>query len=153
MLERYPSGLGEYKPHPKSMTLGRLAGHVAEMPMWAATTMNTDHLELDMSSYKPAIAENAQQVVEFFDNGAKDARNAIAAATDEDFQKIWRLSVGGREMMALPRIAVLRSMFMNHMIHHRAQLGVYLRMNDIQIPGMYGPTADDANPFASSQKV
>ena len=153
MLERYPSGLGNYKPHPKSMTLERLAGHVAEMPMWAAMTMNTDHLQLDMNSYKPTIAENAQQVVEFFDNGAKDARKLIADATDEDFQKIWRISMNGREMMAMPKIAVLRSMFMNHMIHHRAQLGVYLRMNDIQIPGMYGPTADDPNPFASSQNA
>lgn len=153
MLERYPSGLVEYKPHPKSMTLGRLAGHVAEMPMWAAMTMNTDHLQLDPTAYKPFIAENAQQLLEFFDKGAAEARNLIASATDEDYQKTWRLSMGGQELMALPRIAVLRSMFMSHMIHHRAQLGVYLRLNDIQIPGMYGPTADDPNPFASSQSA
>jgi uncharacterized damage-inducible protein DinB len=142
ILECVPDDKSEYRPHPKSMPLGRLAGHVAELASWGATTINTDVLEIT-PDFVPFVAESRQQLLETFDKHAAAAREAIAGASDEHYFKTWELKFSGKTMMSLPRIAVLRTVVMNHLIHHRAQLGVYLRMNDIAIPGMYGPSADD----------
>lgn len=143
LLERVPDGKSEYKPHEKSMTLGRLAGHVAELPGWAKTTLETQLLELQ-PGMQGSTATSREQLLETFDSNVAAARPLIESATDADWMKTWTLKFGGKEIMSMPRVAVMRGMVMNHMIHHRAQLGVYLRLNDVAIPGMYGPSADEA---------
>jgi uncharacterized damage-inducible protein DinB len=142
-LERVPDGQFDYKPHPKSMPLGRLATHVAELPSWAKMTLETESLDFDPNTYKPNTAANQAELVTIFDKSVAEAREKLSAAEDEDWHKIWSLKSGGHTVFALPRVAVMRSVVMNHLIHHRAQLGVYLRMLDVPVPGPYGPSADE----------
>jgi uncharacterized damage-inducible protein DinB len=143
MLERVPEDKFDYKPHEKSMALGRLAGHVGELPSWAKHTLETEVLKIE-AGQKPYNPASKQELLDKFDADVLEARAAIAAATDEDFAKIWSLEYGGKLIMSMPRTVVMRSMVMNHLIHHRAQLGVYLRLNEVEVPGMYGPSADEA---------
>ena len=143
LLECVPDGKFDYKPHPKSMSLGQLAVHVAQMPSWAATTMDVELLEFG-PDFKPTVANSRAELLEMFDKGLADARPKISAASDADWEKIWTLKFGGKTILSMPRAAVMRSTVVNHMIHHRAQLGVYLRLNQVAIPGMYGPSADEA---------
>jgi uncharacterized damage-inducible protein DinB len=142
MLELVPEDKLDYKPHEKSMTLGRLAGHTAEMAGWATTTINTEELVLT-PGMQPFSPKSRQELLDSFDKGVAEARAAIAGASDEHLAKIWTLTFGGKPVFAMPRSAVIRSMVMSHVIHHRAQLGVYLRLNEVEIPGMYGPSADE----------
>ena len=142
MLERIPDDKFDYKPHEKSMALGRLASHVAELPGWAAHTMQTDVLEIQ-AGQAPYLANSNKQLLEDFDKNVAEGRKLIAAATDADFAKMWTFKYGGKAIFSMPRAAVIRSVVMNHMIHHRAQLSVYLRLNEIEVPGMYGPSADE----------
>ncbi len=142
MLERVPDEKFDYKPHEKSMTMGRLASHVAEMPSWAAHTMQMELLEMQPGQ-APYLAKSNKQLLEDFDKNVAEGRKLLAAATDADFAKIWTFKYGGHTVFAAPRSVVIRSVVMNHMIHHRAQLGVYLRLNEVEIPGMYGPSADE----------
>ena len=151
LLERVPENQWAYKPHEKSMTLGRLAGHVAELPGWGKTTIETDGLDIQPGQ-QPYIAKSRKELLDTFDKNAAEARKAIAAVTDEQLQKTWTLTFAGKPVFSLPRLAVLRSSFLNHLIHHRAQLGVYLRLNEVDIPGMYGPSADEAK-FWTAQKA
>ena len=142
LLECVPDGKFDYQPHPKSMTLGRLATHVAEVPSWTAYTLDQEVLDLPLD-FKPRCAASRAELLEIFDKGAAGAREKIAVATDEEWGKIWTLKFGGNTILSMPRSVVMRSTIMNHLIHHRAQLGVYLRLNEVAIPGMYGPSADD----------
>jgi uncharacterized damage-inducible protein DinB len=142
ILERVPDDKLDYQPHPKSMSMARLATHVAELPSWGSTTLDTELLEMD-ASYKPRIAKTNAELLEIFDKGVATARDKIAAATDADWGKTWTFKWNGQVVMSMPRTAVMRSVVMNHLIHHRAQLGVFLRLNDVAIPGMYGPSADE----------
>lgn len=141
LLECVPDGNFDYKPHEKSMQLGRLATHVAELPSWATTTLTTEVLSLD--EFKPTIFTTKDELLAAFDKNVAAAREKIAAASDADWQIIWSMKFKGNTIMSMPRIAVMRSVVMNHLIHHRAQLGVYLRLNELAIPGMYGPSADE----------
>jgi uncharacterized damage-inducible protein DinB len=143
ILACVPDGKFDYQPHPKSMTLGRLATHVAEMPSWATMTISTEVLEMT-PDWKPNRADTQAELLEMFDKGVTEAREKIAAATDEDWQKTWTFKFAGNTVMSMPRSVVVRSTVMNHLIHHRAQLGVFLRLNEVEIPGMYGPSADEA---------
>ena len=147
-LARVPEDKLDYKPDPKSMSLGRLAGHVAEMPGWGSVTVNTDALDFSTGDYKPLEMTSRKQILEAFDKTVADARKAIAGASDEHLMKPWSLKNGKDVMFTMPRIAVLRSMVMNHTIHHRWQLTVYFRLNGIPVPGLYGPSADE--PMAAS---
>lgn len=142
LLELVPDGKFAFKPHEKSMNLGDLAGHVAELPSWAISTIDQDFLDLspDHQSHYP---ETTSGLLAAFDKNVKEARAKIAGATDEHLATIWTFRYGGKDIFSAPRSAVLRSSMMNHIIHHRAQLGVYLRMNDVVFPGMYGPSADE----------
>jgi uncharacterized damage-inducible protein DinB len=145
-LERIPENDLTWKPHPKSMTLGRLAGHVAEMPGWVMPAMGQDSLDIAPAGEprpQGTVAQSRQHVLDLFDKNVAGARAAIAAATDEQLMKPWSLLAGGRTIFTMPKIAVFRSMVMNHIIHHRAQLGVYLRLNNIPVPSIYGPSADE----------
>jgi uncharacterized damage-inducible protein DinB len=143
LLECVPDGKFDYQPHAKSMTLGRLASHVAELPSWAAMTVDTEVLEID-PAWKPEIASTRAELLEKFDKGVAEARTKIAAASDDHWAQTWTLKFGGKAVFAMPRTMVMRSTVMNHLIHHRAQLGVFLRLNEVEFPGMYGPSADEA---------
>jgi len=142
LLERVPDDRFSYKPHEKSMELGRLASHIAELPNWGATALNTEGLNLE-PGMKPYLAKSREDLLQAFDKNVADARARIAAATDQELGAIWTLTFAGKTMFSMPRVSVLRTTMMNHLIHHRAQLGVYLRLNDIAIPGIYGPSADE----------
>ncbi len=148
LLERVPEGKPVWKPHEKSMPLGRLAGHVAELPVWAVNTIRLSVLNLT-PPFQAYSMGSRKELLETFDQNVAEARQAIAGASDEHLRETWSLQLGGKTMMSMPRAAVLRSVVMNHLIHHRAQLGVYLRMNNIAIPGMYGPSADEGRMFAA----
>lgn len=143
ILDCVPEDKFAWKPHAKSMTLGRLASHVAEMPQWSLHTITEEKLELT-PDMKPFNAATKAELIETLDRNAAAARGAIAGASDEHLAKTWTLIYGGQPVFSMPRAVVLRSMVMSHMIHHRGQLSVYLRLNDVAIPGMYGPSADGA---------
>lgn len=146
-LERVPIEKPGWKPHEKSMTLGRLAQHVAELPGWAVFTIQQDSLDIappGAPPYQPPpLPTSRQALLELFDKNMNAAREAIAGASDEHLMRPWTLLFGGRTVFTLPRVSVLRTSVMNHSIHHRAQLGVYLRLNDVPVPALYGPSADE----------
>jgi uncharacterized damage-inducible protein DinB len=146
MLERFPEDKVDWKPHDTCMTLGRLAGHVAELTGWVVTTMNQDRLELDPSKFTPYILKSRSEAVKQFDEGVKTAREAIAGASDETFMKPWTFVAGGQTIFTMPKIAVYRGFVMNHMIHHRGQLAAFYRIAGVPIPSMYGPSKDE-RPF------
>ncbi len=141
LLECVPEDKFAWKPHEKSMTMGRLASHIAEMPQWAVFTIRQDQLELT-PDMKPFNAATKSELMAAFAANIAAAREAIAGASDEEMGKTWSLIYGGHTAFSMPKAGVLRHMVMSHVIHHRGQLGVYLRLNDIAIPGMYGPSAD-----------
>jgi uncharacterized damage-inducible protein DinB len=150
LLERVPNDKLNYKPHDKSMALGRLAGHVAELPSWATHTVTLDTLDITPKpgeDFKAYAAPSQEDLLKTFDKNVAEARKAIEGASDEHLGKIWKLIFQGKEMIVMPRSSVLRFVVMNHLIHHRAQLGVFLRLNDVAIPGMYGPSADEGRFF------
>jgi uncharacterized damage-inducible protein DinB len=142
LLECVPDGKFDFKPHEKSMTLGRLAAHVAEMPNYMIGTLSLESLNFT-GEEKPFAPATRQELLDAFDKTAVQARELLAKATDEDLAKIWTLTYKGQQVFSMPRAAVLRSMVLSHLIHHRGQLGVYLRMNNVEFPGMYGPSADE----------
>jgi uncharacterized damage-inducible protein DinB len=143
ILERIPldDAHRDFKPHPKSMSLERLATHVAEIPGWAKLALASELFELQ-PGFKPVIAGSAAELLEIFEKAVEEGRAAIAGATDEEMGKNWTFKYGEVFSMTEPRPKVIRS-FLNHLVHHRAQLGVYLRLNEIPVPGMYGPSADE----------
>ena len=149
LLECVPDGKFAWKPHEKSMALGRLASHVAEIPAYLTMTINLPSLEIG-PGHQPSNFDSKAEILAAFDKNAADARAALAGASDETLTQPWSLIFGGRTAFTMPRAAVLRNMAMNHLIHHRAQLGVYLRLNDIAIPGMYGPSADQKTAAAQA---
>ena len=145
-LERIPEDKLSWKPHEKSMPLARLAGHVAELAGWAVPTIERDSLDFmppGQPPFQPTIATSRKQVLEIFDKNREESRRSIAGASDEHLMKNWSLLRGGQTLLTMPRFAVLRSFCINHIIHHRAQLGVYLRLNNIPVPSVYGPSADE----------
>ena len=140
LLERVPSDKATWKPHVKSFPLGHLAQLVARMPGWNTQVMRAT--ELDLSSFTGYSYEKTETLLAEFDQHVKEARAALAAAKDEDFMVSWSLKAGGRVFMTLPRVAVVRQNI-NHLIHHRGQLTVYLRLVDVPLSSIYGPTADE----------
>lgn len=146
LLERIPEDQLTWKPHEKSMTLGRLAGHLAELPRFPVSMIELDELDFapkDGTPRVPLVAESRQHVLDIFDKKVAQARPVIAGASDEHLAKTWKLSMGGKTIFALPRAVAIRQMFMNHVVHHRGQLSVYLRLLDVSVPSIYGPSADE----------
>lgn len=143
LLERVPldDAHRNFQPHPKSMPLDRLATHVAELPGWPKLALDSELVEMQ-PGFKPRIAASTEELLRIFDKAVEEGRTAISGATDEAMQKNWTFRFGEVFSMTEPRPNVIRS-FVNHLVHHRAQLGVYLRLNGIAIPGMYGPSADE----------
>jgi len=145
MLEAIPADADlTYKPHPKLMSLGRLAGHLTDMTgRWPIDTLLKDKLEFSADHKRePYVPASKAALLEKFDSGLPEVRAALAAVTPEGWDAHWQFIFGGHVLVDQPRCQVFREMVLSHMIHHRAQLGVYLRLLDKPIPGMYGPSAD-----------
>lgn len=146
-LERIPEKF-DWAPHQKSMSLGRLAQHLSELPDWAVKAISLDDLDLAPPGGpppRPNVATSRTQVLENFEKNLTAAKAALAATNDEHLMKPWSLKMGGKTILTMPRVAVIRNFVLNHNIHHRAQLGVYLRLNDIPVPSVYGPSADEGS--------
>lgn len=147
-LERVPEDKFQWKPHPKSGTMIWLAGHLANLPSWVKETFERTELDVAPPGQPPMKQEppkSRQELLELFDRSVASGRAALAKAADDQMMTPWSLLMGGKTMFTLPRVAVLRGFVMNHLIHHRAQLTVYLRMNDVPVPALYGPSADEAS--------
>ena len=147
-LERVPEDRPDWKPHPKSTPLAQLAGHVAQLTDWTRLTLTADSLDFNPPGGQPytrTVLESRAQLLAAFDESVRTGREALANAQDDDFMKPWSLMSVGKTLFTMPRIAVLRSFVFSHIVHHRAQLGVYLRMNDIPVPSSYGPSADEGS--------
>jgi len=145
-LERVPDDGFAFQPHAKSMSMEALTTHLANLPSWTVMTLRGDEFDMAPPGGDPIRVDpvaSSAAALEAFDRNVADGRAAIMETSDEEFMKPWRLLSGGQEVFTMPKIAVLRSFVMNHLIHHRAQLGVYLRLNDIPLPAMYGPSADE----------
>lgn len=142
MLERVPEASLSWKPHDKSMTLGRLASHVADLPNRCVSIISLD-VFVRPAHATPFVAGSTKELLEHFDKASADARQALAGLTDAQLPGTWTLKFGDRTMVELPRAMALRRVFVDHLIHHRGQLSVYLRLLDVPVPGMYGPSADD----------
>ena len=142
-LERVPSGTGDFVPHPKSMPLGRLAPHVAQLTSFGQIVLTTPGLDFASGSIAPLHFESAAQLVRAFDEGAAKVRTALQNAKEEAWNEPWKLSFQGKTIFEGTRFLAYREMFLNHMVHHRAQLGVYLRLNNAPVPATYGPSADE----------
>jgi len=142
-LERIPEDKFDWAPHPKSMKLGPLAQHICEMTGWTKDTIEKDGV--DVGGYKPpAPLKTRNEVLAVFDKNVASARAALVAANDDAaWMKPWTLSQDGKQLISMPKVAVMRGFVFNHLIHHRAQLGVYLRLNDVPVPSTYGPSADE----------
>jgi uncharacterized damage-inducible protein DinB len=142
MLERVPQESFEWKPHEKSMALGQLAAHVANLfGAWLQSSLSED--EYDLAESRPSKEESVAAILETFDRNVADAIEVLKKQADERFFTPWRLKRGGQVLFELPRWAVVRSMVINHIIHHRGQLSVYLRLQNVPLPPVYGPTADE----------
>lgn len=142
VLERVPEDMLGWKPHAKSMSMGQLASHIAESVGWASLTVETEELDLP-KNWVPFVATSSAELMEKFDSSLATSLQAMEGCSDDFMQVEWRLLMGGQLMLQMPRTQVMRSMVLNHIVHHRAQLGVYLRLNDIPVPAIYGPSADE----------
>ena len=147
-LERVPDNKLDYKPDPKSMSMAQLASHIAEMCGWLPAMVQNSKLDIP-ADYKPFLATSRKQLLDLFDKNVAASRAALAGLEDSAFMQDWSLSFAGNTMFTLPRIAVYRSMTMNHVIHHRAQLTVYFRLNGVPVPALYGPSADEGQTAAA----
>lgn len=145
-LERVPDEKFSWRPHEKSFSFRDLANHIARMAGWGAGTLTTESMDLDPEKggfVPPEEAETTKGVLAVFDEGVAAFRGALEKATDEEMMQPWALLMSGETLFEMPRIAVLRGMILNHIIHHRGQLTVYLRLNDLPVPPLYGPSADE----------
>ena len=142
-LERVAEDKFGWAPHEKSMTLGRLACHVAEIPYFGSAVAKSDSMDFAKGEYKSINAATRQELLDQYDATIKDSRASIAAMSDEEMMKPWALQNGDKVIMSMPKVGVLRVILMNHWIHHRGQLSVYLRLTGSADPSIYGPSADE----------
>jgi len=146
-LERVPADKKDFAPHPKSMPMGKLAPHLAQLANFGVTILTTPELDFSKGSIKPLPFESSDQLVKAFDEGVAKVRAALQATPDTAWKQNWKLSFQGKPIFDGERFLAYRQMFLNHMVHHRAQLGVYLRLNEKPVPATYGPSADDTMGF------
>ncbi|HEY6763769.1 MAG TPA: DinB family protein [Candidatus Sulfotelmatobacter sp.] len=146
-LERVPDDKKDFAPHAKSMPLGKLAPHVAQLASFGLTILTTPELDFSKGSVKPLPFESTAQLVQALDEGAAKVRTALEATSDSAWKENWKLSFQGKTIFEGNRFLAYREMFLNHLVHHRAQLGVYLRLNEKPVPATYGPSADDTMGF------
>jgi len=146
LLERLPAERATWKPHARSMSLADLAVHVASIPSWVAVTLLEDELDLEPPGappWQPPRFTSTADLLRLFDENVARGGEALTGASDASMGETWSLKKAGRTVLAMPRTVCLRTFVMNHLIHHRGQLSVYLRMCDVPLPQVYGPTADD----------
>jgi len=146
VLERVPEDKFEWTPHPKSMSMVALATHVATIPSWGLPTLTETELDLGGQNQNTAATSRAD-LLSRFDRNVAGTRAALVGKTDAEMMTIWSLKNNGQKLFTMPRASVWRGFVLNHLVHHRAQLGVYLRLNDVPVPAMYGPSADEAPNF------
>ncbi|HEY7767216.1 DinB family protein [Longimicrobium sp.] len=142
VLDRVPEQHLDWKPHAKSFSLGQLATHLTQMPFWVTTTITQDELDVAGAPRTEPLDTHAA-IMRRFDDNVADAREALQNADESTFGNKWSLKAGDHVILSMPRLAVLRSFCLSHMIHHRGQLSVYLRLLDVPVPSIYGPTADE----------
>jgi uncharacterized damage-inducible protein DinB len=145
LLERVPEADARWRPHPKSYTLGDLAVHISRLPLWGRYVFAQTELDLGLpenASIARAEFSTTAELLERFDRHVAEGRAALAKASDGDMGAVWSLKNAGAVIFAMPRATVFRSFVMSHLIHHRGQLSVYLRLRDVPLPSLYGPTAD-----------
>lgn len=143
LLERLPEDGLDWKPHEKSMALDLLASHLGEIPRWGVRTINEEGIDIDPDSYQPTVKKTRDEILAFFDENLKAFKTAMTATNDGVLMQPWTLKRSGQKVMSMPKVAVLRAWIFNHMIHHRGQLSVYLRLKDVPLPQTYGPSADE----------
>jgi uncharacterized damage-inducible protein DinB len=143
LLERVPDGQFAWKPHGRSMTLGRLAEHLAQLPDWATITITQSGIEMGPPPPDHRPPATRAEVLGLFDHNVAKARATLAGRSDPELMAPWTLKAQGKEVFTMPKAVVLRSFVLNHLVHHRGQLTVYLRMHDIPIPSIYGPSGDE----------
>lgn len=143
ILTRVPEEHFAWKPHAKSMPLGHLASHLAEIPQWVGAILTQEEIDIDPETYSPWRAKSQAEMVEAFDGHVAKAKEAMAGQADDALLTPWRLKMKGQVRFEMPRCRVLRGMILNHSIHHRGQLEVYLRLKDVPLPAIYGPSADE----------
>ena len=144
MIERLPTDRLDWRPHEKSMKLGRLATHIAQLPFWIVRILASDDFDISAGNFNPEGKESTEAILQVFDEQLAEAVGALELASDEKMDAIWTLRRGEHKVFQLPRKIALRNMAYNHLYHHRGQLSVYLRLIDVAVPGMYGPTADES---------
>jgi uncharacterized damage-inducible protein DinB len=142
-LQRVPAGKGDFAPHGKSMPLGKLAPHIAQLGGFGMIILTEPGLDFAARKFTPLPFESGDQLVRVFDEGSANVRKALQNVRDEQWDEPWKLSAGGRTIFEGSRFMAYRQMFLNHIVHHRAQLGVYLRLNEAPVPSTYGPSADE----------
>ena len=148
VIGRVPADKYGWQPHAKSMTAGRLASHIAEMTTWITATVHQDTLDLappDGPKWEPFTAKSTEELLAYYDKHVAEAKAALAGCDDAAMMGAWSLLMGGKVLMTMPRVACLRTFCMNHVYHHRGQLSVYLRLLDISVPSIYGPSADEGS--------
>ena len=143
ILKIVPLEKGDWKPHAKNFSLLQLATHVAEIPSYLTMTISQDELDFAKSNYKPTVPASNAELLSIFEKNLKNAEDALINCSDKEMQKNWTMRSGDKIFFSSPKVSVIRGLCMNHLVHHRAQLGLYLRLLDIPIPGSYGPSADD----------
>jgi uncharacterized damage-inducible protein DinB len=143
LLERVPAQRLTWAPHKKSMTLGRLATHIAELPGWVGSIVEKDEFDIGTSGYVPPTLATVGEIVAMFDKNVAMATESLKRQGNDRLLANWQFKKSGQVMMQMPRLAMIRSFLMNHLIHHRGQLSVYLRLQDVPLPSIYGPTADE----------
>ncbi len=148
VLERVPGDKLGWKPHAKSMSLGQLSLHVATIPGAIAKFLTSDSLDMSGASFEAPAAKSASELLPALDEGIKTAKEVLNGLDDHKAMTTWKLTRDGKELFSAPRVAVVRSIMLNHWYHHRGQLSVYLRLLNIPVPSIYGPSADE-NPFAT----
>jgi uncharacterized damage-inducible protein DinB len=146
-LERVPVDKADFKPHAKSTPLGKLAPHIAQLGGFGVAILTAPGLDFAAAKYTPLPFESAAQLVKAFDEGAGKVREALKTVPDTAWSEPWKLSAGDRTIFEGSRFGAYRDMFLNHIVHHRAQLGVYLRLTDVPVPATYGPSADETLGF------
>lgn len=146
LLQRVPDSKLDWKPHDKSMPLGRLATHIAELPSWGKLTIEQDVLDM-AEGFTPIVLDSVAEIIDSFDKNTAAFKALLAQTSDEEFFKTWTMKYGGQEVFSSPKMGVVRNMVFNHIVHHRGQLTVFLRLNDVPLPMTYGPSADDSGGF------
>jgi uncharacterized damage-inducible protein DinB len=150
VLDRVPADKLAWTPHPKSMTIGKLAQHIASVPAGISRIAQNDVHEIDPAAFAPQQPKDKKEILDTFEGSVQTAQQFIEGLTESSATATWRLKANGHEILAIPRVELVRNIMLNHWYHHRGQLSVYLRLLEVPVPSIYGPSADE-NPFTQAR--